>query len=54
MNKYFVSVKGDNIVILLPPRNLTKEDALNLIAWIIVLANIDRAELEKAIEEINK
>ena len=38
-NQFLVAVQGDNIVLLRPvPQCLTKDDALNLAAWLVVLA----------------
>ena len=44
MNKCFVAVMGDNLVIGRIPHPLAKEDALNLAAWLVALAaeDVDR------------
>ena len=40
MNKFFVGIQGDTIVLLKPvPQKLTKEEALNLAAWLVALAD---------------
>ena len=39
-NKFMVGVSGAHIVMLRPPRgSITKEDALNLAAWLVALAD---------------
>jgi len=41
-NKFFVGMQGDDIVFVKPvPQRLAPEDALNLAAWIVALANVD-------------
>jgi hypothetical protein len=49
LNKFLVSAAGPHTVVLgrVHPR-LTREDALNLVAWISVLANLTDDELTKA------
>jgi len=40
MNKYGVAVTGGRIQMLMPPRgSFSKEDALTLAAWLVVLAD---------------
>lgn len=40
MNEFLVSMQGDKIAILMPPRGpITKEQALRLAAWIVSLAD---------------
>lgn len=39
-NKFMVGVSGAHIVMLRPPRgSITKDDALNLAAWLVALAD---------------
>ena len=41
-NDFFVSVQGNNILMLRPvPQNITREQALNLAAWIVALTDED-------------
>lgn len=40
-NKFFVGVQGDQIVIMNCTPRITKADALNLAAWLVVLADSD-------------
>ena len=42
-NKFLVGAQGENIIVGLPMRaaRMTKEDALNLAAWIVALATPD-------------
>lgn len=55
-NKYFVSVATNGDVTVLNPAPLrlpvVKEDAINLIAWIKVLANISDKELKEAERQV--
>lgn len=50
-NKFFVSMKGDgSLIIMRPvPRELSKEDARNLAAWLMVMSTPDPADREEAI-----
>lgn len=51
-NKYMVGVKGDEIVILNPNcRILSKQQALNLAAWLVTLAD-DNDEFGLMIEKV--
>lgn len=38
-NVFFVSVKGDNIVVMRHFSEITKTDALNLAAWLVTMAD---------------
>ena len=40
-NLFAVGVQGDNVVILKPKTRLTKDEALNLAAWLVVLSRFD-------------
>lgn len=46
-NKHMVGVKGNNIVIMIPPREMSKEDALILAAWLVALAEEEEGEFDK-------
>ena len=53
LNKFVVSVQGDRILILNPPRptmGLSHEDALNLAAWIVSL--VFHVEGQPSFEEV--
>jgi hypothetical protein len=53
MNKFLVSVRGDHIVVLNPPRMpITNADALNLAAWLVVLVGADREEFESVLRAV--
>ncbi len=40
VNRYAVSIQGQSIVTALPvPRRITRDEAINLAAWLIVMAN---------------
>ena len=50
-NRWGVGVQADKIVILMPPRRLSKDDALTFAAWIVALA--DRGDdFSKRLDEI--
>jgi hypothetical protein len=50
-NKFLVGTQGERIVMLFPaPRSLAREDALNLAAWIVALA--DRGEFAPLLEAV--
>lgn len=52
-NKHGVSVGGDKIAILLPPRgDMTKHDALVLAAWIVSLADPLGDEFQKILDAV--
>ena len=53
-NRFMVAARGDNIVILRPARELTRDDALNLAAWLLVLAGTTPEEREKAVAVIEE
>lgn len=38
-NQLLIGVFGDSLVILNPPRQLTKQEAINMAAWLVVLAD---------------
>lgn len=41
-NEFFVCASGDNIVIMKPvPAKMTRDQALNLAAWIVAITNED-------------
>lgn len=40
-NRFGVAVLGDSIVLLLPPRRMTRAQALTFAAWLVVLADDD-------------
>lgn len=46
-NLFFVGSNGDTLVFTLPvPRQISKEDALNLAAWIVAIVNPTREEFD--------
>jgi hypothetical protein len=58
LNKFAVGAIGDQLMVLaLSPKRLTKDDALNLAAWLFTMADLEDtradefAELVKAIRE---
>jgi hypothetical protein len=56
MNKFLVSSGGvgmKEILVMNPPRGLiSKEDALNLAAWLIVISGTTREEVEAALSAV--
>lgn len=53
MNEFMVSVAGDKIAILAPPRGpITKEQALRLAAWIVALADPSMKRFEMLLDEV--
>ena len=53
MNEFLVSVAGDKIVILAPPRGpITREQALHLAAWIVTLADPGGEAFAAALDEV--
>jgi hypothetical protein len=51
-NEFFVGVRGENIVTLKPiPQVLSKEQALNLAAWLYMLADEGDGKFEKIVKE---
>jgi len=51
-NKYCVGVQGDSLTILLPPRLLSKSDALLLAAWLVTLAEQEEGEFQQVLEAV--
>jgi hypothetical protein len=50
-NKWMLGLQGDEILVLNPPRQLTKEEALIFAAWLVILAGT-MEEFNKAYEEV--
>lgn len=50
-NQWGVGMQGDSIVILGPPRRLSKDSALTFAAWIVALTGAGD-EFQKRLEEI--
>lgn len=52
-NKFAVGLQGENVMVMFPvPQRLSKKDALNLAAWIVVLAADDDEEWEAMLEMV--
>lgn len=52
-NKFMVGVRGEGIVIMLPPAGLiSKADALMFAAWIVTLADDDETAFQKALDAV--
>ncbi len=53
-NKFLVSARVDQVFILHPHSGqpLEREDALNLCAWLAVIANLEQGEIAEACGEI--
>lgn len=53
MNKYGVGALGDKVIILLPPREaMSREDAIELAAWLTVIAFDDGEKVLAKIKEL--
>jgi len=54
LNKWLVGVQGDMIVMGLPAMaaRMSKDDALLLAAWLVVLASEDPAEFEPVLNAV--
>jgi hypothetical protein len=53
-NKFFVGVTGGKVTIVNPPRgDITREDALMLAAWLVVMAG-KTGEIAAAIEAVEQ
>lgn len=49
---FMVGARGDKITIMMPPHELTKEQALNLAGWLAALADPGGEEFKKYIDAI--
>lgn len=45
MNKFMVGMQGEDVVILVFGRKVLKEDAINLAAWLVALADPDAGDI---------
>lgn len=55
MNKFMVGAQGENLRIMRQPIGaLTKEEALNLAAWLMVLSGASHSERLNAIEQVEQ
>ena len=53
MNRFLVTLHGDNVVMMSPPRGpFSKADALLLAAWIVALAAAERDEFEAVLDAV--
>lgn len=53
MNKYLVGARGDKIAIQNPPRgDMTRDDALELAAWIVAIADPVGNDFKKKFDEV--
>lgn len=54
-NQFFVGVSGDRVVIQRNPVGyLRKEEAINLAAWLMLLADPDGKKFERVVKEISE
>ena len=51
MNQWGVGMQAGEIVVLMPPRRLSKDDALTFAAWIVALAGAGD-DFQKRLDEI--
>lgn len=54
MNKYLVSAGKNEIVILNPPRRMSRKDAIEFAAWLFVVAMATPSEREAVIREVEE
>ena len=52
-NMWGVGVQAENIIILMPPRKLSKDDAVEFAAWIVALAETRENQFLSMLDEIN-
>ena len=50
-NKWGIGMQADEIVVLMPPRRLSKDDALTFAAWIVALTGAGD-DFQKRLDEI--
>ena len=51
-NKFLVSARGQRIGVMRPTHDMSKEDALNLAAWLVAMVDVDPADFDKAVSDI--
>ncbi len=51
-NKFLVGMAGDEAIIIKPINRLSKDDAINLMAWLIVLLDIEPDELITEVQKV--
>jgi hypothetical protein len=57
LNKYAVTVSETKVIVGIPPRHLTKQDAVTFAAWVLVMADCldgDAPTIEEAMMSIEK
>jgi len=50
-NQWGIGMQGDEIVVLIPPKRLSKDDALTFAAWIVALTG-NSEEFSKRLDKI--
>lgn len=53
-NLFFVGMAGDHAIITRNPQTLSKYEAINLMAWLIVLLDVEDDELGLAVNEVRQ
>jgi len=51
-NMWGIGMQGGDIIILLPPRKLSKNSAITFAAWIVALAERGEGEFQSRLNEI--
>lgn len=54
MNRFLVAVAGEDVAVLMFGRRLTRAEALNLAAWLLVLGQIDAPTLGEAVRLVEE
>jgi hypothetical protein len=51
-NKFVVGAQGNDLVIMFPKQRMSKEDAVNLACYLLVLSGVDRSTLAMTLARI--
>lgn len=52
-NKFFVGCSGDDLTIMAWMKKLSKEDAINLAAWLVALSGTSKEKFAAKVDEVN-
>jgi hypothetical protein len=53
-NKHLVGLKGDQVVVMVPPRApLSREEAMMLAAWLLAISGIDLETFRQAFDAVS-
>ena len=54
MNKFAVGLQQEDVCIMLPSRRMPREDALNLAAWLVRIADPDTARFLEVLTKVQE